>query len=82
MCGVHNHTKPSSQDVADALEKWVPKFQVAKLAQPVNVGFTLLMAGAASNPPLGWMHHLLKSRSSRPQVSKPVPLRIRGKASW
>jgi Pao retrotransposon peptidase len=65
MCGVHNHTKPSSQDVADALEKWVPKFQVAKLAQPVNVGFTLLMAGAASNPP--------KSRSSRPD-SSPTPV--------
>jgi hypothetical protein len=48
MCGLQNHTKPDETDMNEALEKWIPGFKASK---PINVGFTLLMAGASTNPP-------------------------------
>jgi hypothetical protein len=58
MCGLQNHTKPDDKDITKALEAWIPGFKASRLTNPVNVGFTLLMAAASSNPP--------RSRSSAP----------------
>jgi hypothetical protein len=64
LCGLQNHTKPSDSDITAALETWIPGFKASRLSKPINIGFTLLMAGASSNPP--------RSRSSPPDLSSKV----------
>jgi hypothetical protein len=61
MCGLQNHSKPDEKDMNTALEKWILGFKASKLSKPINVGFTLLLAGASTNPP--------RSRSSPPDPS-------------
>jgi hypothetical protein len=65
MCGLQSHSKPDEKDMHKALERWIPGFKATKLSKPINVGFTLLLASAAANPP--------RSRSSKPaQPHSPV----------
>jgi len=58
MCGIKDHAKPDPKAIGEALEKWVPKFQVARLSGPVAVSFVSTHASAIGKPPT--------SRSSPP----------------
>jgi len=46
MCGLKDHIKPDPKAVGAALEKWVPKFQVARRSGPIAVTFVSTHASA------------------------------------